>query len=211
MLLAGLLAKFGSLSPTSLRRKFQNLGIKIAPSMLTACITKQVQSGFFVKSDGKLALEPSKNQVIWSGYERVRLSNLLLGRLKAEHVELCKMLKTVKEHWSYEDMVYRFYHQSLKVYWVQDHTIKMVKKFEDLLPERKLNPWFLTIVNDGTRAKFELTHNDNWLVHTRPLLEAFFHAKYFLEMMVQYSKELEEAPQMLPSGWASILYLYNLR
>jgi hypothetical protein len=30
-------------------------------------------------------------------------------------------------------------------------------------------------------------------------------------MMIKYAKELESAPQMLPSGWAAVLYLFELR
>jgi hypothetical protein len=43
-----------------------------------------------------------------------------------------------------------------------------------------------------------------------PILEAFFHALFMLEMAVRYA-DLGEPPQMLPSGWAALLYLYDLR
>jgi hypothetical protein len=46
---------------------------------------------------------------------------------------------------------------------------------------------------------------------TRPILEAFFHARYFLEMVCRYGRELAEPPSPLPSGWAAVLYLYGLR
>ena len=59
--------------------------------------------------------------------------------------------------------------------------------------------------------KFNIDHNKEWLRHTRPIIEAFFHAKFFLEMAVKYGKELEECPEILPSGWAALLYFYNLR
>jgi len=42
------------------------------------------------------------------------------------------------------------------------------------------------------------------------IAEAFFHAKFFLEMTVKYEKELEALPTTLPSGWAALLCLYNL-
>jgi hypothetical protein len=32
-----------------------------------------------------------------------------------------------------------------------------------------------------------------------------------LEMAVKYGKELERPPNFLPSGWAALLYLYDLR
>lgn len=50
-----------------------------------------------------------------------------------------------------------------------------------------------------------------WVVSTRPLVEAFFHARFMLEMVVQYGRTLDAPPQMLPSGWAAVLYLYGLR
>ena len=43
------------------------------------------------------------------------------------------------------------------------------------------------------------------------LIEAFLHAKFFLEMVVKYGKELEAAQNLLPSGWAAVLCLYDLR
>ncbi|MGB8931946.1 MAG: hypothetical protein WCC48_11925 [Anaeromyxobacteraceae bacterium] len=38
-----------------------------------------------------------------------------------------------------------------------------------------------------------------------------FHARYFLTMAVTYAEELDEAPRLMPSGWAAVLYLYGLR
>jgi hypothetical protein len=66
-------------------------------------------------------------------------------------------------------------------------------------------------VADGTGGKFEISHNQDWLQHTRPILEAFFHAHFFLKMAVKYGRELQSAPDSLPSGWAAVLYLFNLR
>jgi hypothetical protein len=42
-------------------------------------------------------------------------------------------------------------------------------------------------------------------------LDGFWHAKYFIQMMMKYAKELESAPQALPSGWAVVLYVFELR
>ena len=69
----------------------------------------------------------------------------------------------------------------------------------------------MQIVGEGTGTAFEPGHNRRWLEVTRPILEAFFHARYFLEMAVRYGRELEHPPSMLPSGWAALLYLYDLR
>ena len=58
---------------------------------------------------------------------------------------------------------------------------------------------------------FELEHNRRWLEVTRPIVEAFLHARFFLDMAVRYGKELEAPPTLLPNGWAALLYLYQLR
>ena len=80
-----------------------------------------------------------------------------------------------------------------------------------LAPDRPLNEWFIAILEDGTDKTFEPEHNRRWLAVTRPIVEAFFHARYFLEMAVKYGRELERPPNLLPSGWAALLYLYRLR
>ena len=66
------------------------------------------------------------------------------------------------------------------------------------------------IVREGTGKTFTEEDNKNWLAVTRPIAEAFFHARYFLEMAIKYGKELEFPPQQLPSGWAALLYLTTL-
>jgi hypothetical protein len=46
----------------------------------------------------------------------------LFANLKASLPELEKLLEQSSEHWTYEDGVYRFYHQSWKVYGLQSST-----------------------------------------------------------------------------------------
>lgn len=111
----------------------------------------------------------------------------------------------------YEDYIYRFYHQSFKVYHLQGMTLKIIERLQALAPNRPLNDWFMHIINEGTGKSFMEKDNKNWLEVTRPIIEAFFHSRYFLEMAVKYGKTLEYPPRMMPSGWAAILYLYNLR
>jgi hypothetical protein len=136
----------------------------------------------------------------------------LLGNIKKALPQLKQIADDIDGHWGSEDLVYRFYHQSFKVYRMQDLTDHIVKALKKLAPRGiELNEWFLRIVADGTGKKFDLDHNADWLKHTRPMLEAFFHARYFLGMVIKYGHELDKAPNMLPSGWASVLYLYGLR
>lgn len=113
----------------------------------------------------------------------------------------------------YEDGIYRFYHHSFKVYLLQDCTLEAVKIFRGIGKTTGNRPcqWFEEIVAAGTGLEWKIEHNENWMVHTRPIAEAFFHTKYFLEMMVKYGREMDAAANMLPTGWAAILELYNQR
>jgi hypothetical protein len=135
----------------------------------------------------------------------------LLKNIKAQLPKLKELLASVNDHWNYEDAVYRFYHHSFKVYHIQTTTVKIVGALADLLPGHTFNDNFRTIFIAGAGKKFKHEHNRNWSGHTRPMLEAFWHAKFMLEMAVKYGEELTEPPSPLPSGWAALLYLFNLR
>ena len=121
------------------------------------------------------------------------------------------MLAKVNEKWVYENLTYRFYHQSFKVYGLQAYTLQIVELLQSLRPELPMNSWFMDIVKAGTGKEFRDEDNSHWLETTRPMLEAFFHARYFLEMICKYGKQLDKPPTCIPSGWAAVLYLYNLR
>ena len=135
----------------------------------------------------------------------------LLQNIKRHLPELQSLLATSASE--AEDLRYRFYHQSLKVYGIQDMTLQIVGALKKLnpRPDAELNGWFMDIVSQGTGKRFNLSHNTDWTNITRPMLEAHFHAHYFLEMACKYGVELEVAPSMMPSGWAAVLYLYNQR
>ncbi len=135
----------------------------------------------------------------------------LFANLRASLPKLEKLLRDCQSHWGYEDGIYRFYHHSFKVYALQETTSAIVAALRALAPERNINEAFLAIVRDGTGKTFEREHNRRWLEVTRPIVEAFCHAQYFLEMAVRYGKQLKEPPRQLPSGWAAFLYFYNLR
>lgn len=111
----------------------------------------------------------------------------------------------------YEDSFYRFYHQSFKVSALQKMTLEMVDALKLASLNRELNDWFSQIVIEGTGKKFSNKDNKNWAEITRPILEAFFHAKFFVEMAAKYGRKLDEPPFQMPDGWAALLYLFNLR
>ncbi len=97
------------------------------------------------------------------------------------------------------------------MYGLQDVTTRIAAALRALSSDGMLHPWFVQIVDEGTGRKFEGSHNERWLHETRPVVEAFLHAKYFREMVCRYGRELEEPPKTLPSGWAAVLELYGIR
>lgn len=135
----------------------------------------------------------------------------LLQSLKADLLALEKLLEESESHWGFEDPFYRFYHQSFKVFHLQDLTLRIVEALRKHDQGKGLNAWFLEIVASGTGKTFSTEINRDWTNQTRPILEAFFHAKSFLSLAARYAKSLDHAPQVLPSGWAAVLYLYNTR
>jgi len=160
------------------------------------------------RSQRKLEKEGVKTE---SWERREEETGKLLAAAKGTLPELKALLSSVSDHWHYEDPIYRFYHQSFKVYRLQTTTLKIVSELQALAPHLKLNSHFSEIVAEGTGKNFDTSHNANWLKHTRPIVEAFFHARHMLVMVCKYAEELPEPPQILPSGWATVLYLYDVR
>ena len=143
--------------------------------------------------------------------KKLQNDQMLLESIKAHLPELESLLFQFRS--DYEDRMYRFYYQSFKVYGLQESTMKAVNLFKRIgaVNESKLCDWFEDIVAEGTGSEFEIDHNQKWKLHTRPMVEAFLHAKYFLEMMVKYGHELGAVQAVLPTGWAAILCLYDQR
>ncbi|HEV7667436.1 MAG TPA: hypothetical protein VGS22_02850 [Thermoanaerobaculia bacterium] len=139
-----------------------------------------------------------------------KAEQVLLQNLQRDRTQLEKLLADASDHWGYEDPIYRFYHQSFKVFGLQRRTQAIVERLKALSPDLPLNPWFVQIVESGTGKKFEIDANQRWTEETRPILEAFFHARFFLEMAVRYAN-LKSPPRSLPSGYAALLYLFGLR
>ena len=163
----------------------------------------------------RLKVKQSKSRLANYELQRARLFKMKMAQetklLKKIKKKLGKLEEVLRFVGYSEDLVYRFYHQSFKVYRIQELTERIVAQLQGLAPGLSLNSWFMEIVRQGTGREFALSDNRDWTKITRPMLEAFFHARYFLEMVCKFGKELESPPQVLPSGWAAVLYLYGLR
>jgi hypothetical protein len=86
----------------------------------------------------------------------------LFANLKAWKKNLNSLLMKCSGEWTYFDPVYRFYHQSFKVFGLQSATLELVAALQALAPDRKLNARFMKIVTEGTGKTFELEHNRRW-------------------------------------------------
>jgi hypothetical protein len=145
--------------------------------------------------------------------EQMKRMHALLSRIKGHMPELEEVLADIADQWGEEDGIYRFYHQSYKVF---EHLQWIIRKGFALIEQigagiDTLDPWYCQIVQEGTAHKFTRAANDNWLVETRPILEAFWHTKYFLSMLAKYGAQLETITMPIPSGWAAVLCLFRLR
>lgn len=151
------------------------------------------------------------------------IENLFEDQLKSsierDRVQLTSLLNgPVKQAW--EDGLYRFYHQSHKVFRLQKLTDEIVRNLQALMPAQNLNPWFKEIIEAGSRQNFTQRTNANWTTETRPVVEAFCHARYFLEMACkQHDESSVDIPvegedsvrrlRMVDSGWSALLILFQ--
>jgi hypothetical protein len=98
------------------------------------------------------------------------------------------------------------------VYRIQHATQKIVAALRSIAPEgTTFNPFFEEIIRAGASGKeFDMKHNEEWTLHTRPFVEAFFHARYFLDVAVKIGKDQDASMEFKAwDGW-TLLSLYNL-
>lgn len=138
------------------------------------------------------------------------LAETLLVNIKSEKDTIDKLVSSFEK--SEPEFIYRFYHQSFKVFGYKELIRYTVQFLEKLAPESSsLNDWYRGIIDLGLDKDFNDSTNDNWLNETQPLLEAFWHTKFFVKQMKSSVERLETAPETLPYDWAAVLYLYDLR
>jgi hypothetical protein len=147
--------------------------------------------------------------IIRSNTHQERINALFL-RIKARLPELMEIAATLEE--DEEDGVYRLYHGSYKVFYLQDPVKAAFTLIKEIGGESDPpNSEYARIVEAGTTRQFTATTNENWNAETKPILEAFWHTKYFVNMMVKYGKKLEKVERALQPGMAAVLYLFELR
>jgi hypothetical protein len=121
-----------------------------------------------------------QSAMIGAGGQLERM-DALLSRIKARLADIEVLLHDIADEWGEEDGVYRFYHQSYKVFErLQGITrdgfalITAIGGEEDPPCE-----WYSQIVREGTEHDFNERTNKEWLQQTRPILEAFWQHEIF--------------------------------
>ena len=147
--------------------------------------------------------------------ENYKKQDILLNNIKKNLPFLEERLDDANSHWNSEDLIYRYYHGSFKVYRIQSLTQMLYNALEEISPHNNkkiLNSSFLKIISEGVCGiSWKPEHNQEWDEICRPFLEAFFHSRYFLEMAIKYGKKYDSVPTIIDSGWAALLELYEIR
>lgn len=87
---------------------------------------------------------------------RLHLERLLLTNLRQHAGRLTDLLARVNSTNVYVDKVYRFYHQSFKVFHLQEYTQEIVGALAGIAPDgRVFCAFFAEIVRAGTGKTFE--------------------------------------------------------
>lgn len=176
---------------------------------VTAIMTALVHRSHLEQASKGWRCSPDKEPEIWAAATQYRGHEDLLRSIHEKLPDLKSLFETVSA--SSVDSFYRYYHGSFKVYQLQRRTEQVVAALQGLMPTARLNRQFSEIMAEGTGKEFRAEHNADWSRETRPILEAFFHARTMLELAISSGESLSRAPECLPSDWAAVLYLYNLR
>jgi len=136
----------------------------------------------------------------------------LVKNLNAQMPLLKELLEEADGHWGFENWFYRYYYGSFKVYHAQDLTLRIVEALKSLMPDRELDSDFTAIVAKGTGKEWTEEHNQRWTQETLPIIDAAFHAIYFLRLAVKYGEQFDAPPEHgLPNGYAALMVLYGIR
>lgn len=140
--------------------------------------------------------------------ELMNTEKALLDNMKSKQSQIHLLLE--EAIYDEEYCFYRFYHNSFKVFFIQDWTEKAVALLQSFSPEATFCPEFQRIIEQGTDRKFKQADNRQWSESIRPLLEAFTHSRYFLKMASKYGQSIDAPPETMPYGWAALRHLYQI-
>ena len=111
------------------------------------------------------------------------------------------------------DGVLGYYEPGVEIYQLQP-AVRAARKFLAALAPAgiELNPGFLEVCRGACARRFEWEANPgDWGAETRPILEGFWHCRYFVRMLARFGCEPEAASGPMSPGRAAVLCLYGLR
>ena len=86
----------------------------------------------------------------------------MLGRIRERLPKIEELLAEIADHWGEEDGVYRFYHQSFKVFGLQEITRKAFKLIAEIGGETDpLDAWYWSFHNLGDVTAFKKGPNQD--------------------------------------------------
>ena len=147
------------------------------------------------------------------GCDREHLETALLENLRRNTLRLRQTLDQVSGPQIYARFIYKFYSGSFKAYYLQESTQQIVAELIAIAPEgTPLNPTFLEIVNAGIGREFNVEVNEHWLERNAPIVTAFLHAKFFLEMAVVCATSTTDPRTSSASAsvWQALRILYSM-
>jgi hypothetical protein len=110
------------------------------------------------------------------------------------------------------DLVYRYFHQSFKVFALQKMTDEAVTALQGLLPDRPLDPTLTIPVARGTGHEFSMeAHNGDWVGVPLSIISAFLLVREVVDFAIWSGRNLETAPDLLPERWAAVLDVFGVR
>jgi hypothetical protein len=168
------------------------------------------------KPEKNVNKKPTVTQLLEIMRERMVLGDKLFANIKSNQKELENLLAKITRHeGEYEGLIYRFYHNSFKVYDLHqtiENIINLLKKI-DPKTEPTFCELFKALIGEASSVgSWKIDHNQRWKETAGKIVEAFFHAKYMLEMAVNCAKLYQEKPgECIDQKWGSLLELYNIR
>ena len=132
------------------------------------------------------------------------------SRLSTQLPRLRELLAQTERSYLHH-LMSKFYRQGCALYEHQAMTEEMVSALASIAPEgHGFCIQFQEIIRLGTGREFKLEDNNHWTERAGAIVQAFLHARYFLEMAVRYATELSDPPERLPSGWCAMCNLFDI-
>lgn len=141
-----------------------------------------------------------------------RFTPVLVANIRTNKDEAKALLEEISKEFG--EHFYRYYHQSLKVYRLQEETQSIETFLRGLGDGQPFFRWVEAMLDMGTGKEFELPRSNSiWGLEARGIVDAFLHMREFLRLVIWTAENLKDSQldSGMPSEWAAVRYLYNIR